>query len=137
MSGQSVLSLERSEPGLPADVGGAIQSVSGEAPPSSLDGSRQGGRPSRDHAEAMLSPDYTLPAAVSRRDLLFAARILELPGAVLLSTADLVSAIRNALSIGEAPERIEQEVRALVETLKIAGRPTAANGLLQTLRTVY
>lgn len=73
--------------------------------------------------------------SMSRRDLLFAARLLELRGAIFMSTPDLVAAIREALRMGVSDDRVERDVRCLVETLQLAGRPTAANGLLATLRT--
>lgn len=87
----------------------------------------------RDHFSAVLSDEGTEPA-VSRRDLLFAARLLELQGARLLSTNELVGAIRRALQGGSRPDRLGADIQALVDTLQLAGRPTAANGLLDTLR---
>lgn len=71
---------------------------------------------------------------ISHRDLLFAARFLEVERASSLSLRDLIAAIRDALHNGMGPQRLESDLRSLIRALELAGRPTAANGLLRTLR---
>ena len=133
MSGQSVLPREPLEvQAVAAPM--AVHSCN-EAPLSPSGFASEAAPLCRDLIDATPLPAHVLPGSVSRRDLIFAARLLELPGVALLSQADLVEAIRAALSMGDTPERIDRDIRRLVETLQLAGRPTAANGLLQTLRT--
>lgn len=85
-------------------------------------------------ADAVLSQSRTV-GIITRRDLLLAARLLEIPGAGSLSHGDLVGAIRKALHSSGHPDAIERELRFLVEALRLAGRATAANDLLTTLRS--
>jgi len=68
-------------------------------------------------------------SAISRRDLMHAARLLEVKGIAALTTEELVAAIGDALREGAG-----YDLQSLVDTLHLAGRPTAANGLLDTLR---
>ncbi len=128
MSGQTEVSREISQKEPAAACG-----EDGSAGASEPVGPTGAGPLSHDLVDAILLQDTQ--HSVSRRDLLFAARLLELQGAIFLSTPDLVKAIREALRTGDSDDRVERDIRALVETLQLAGRPTAANGLLTTLRT--
>lgn len=83
-------------------------------------------------ADALLSPTPEA-SLVTRRDLISAARLLEIPDAVRLPLTELVAAIRSALCGGSEPA-IERDLSALASTLQLAGRPTAANDILNTLR---
>ncbi|GAB5378523.1 MAG: hypothetical protein AcusKO_49850 [Acuticoccus sp.] len=83
-------------------------------------------------ADALLSPTPEA-SLVTRRDLVSAARLLEIPHAMRLPLAELVAAIRSALC-GSSEPAIERDLSALASTLRLAGRPTAANDILNTLR---